>query len=212
MKRFFVWLATAIAGSVVISKANAEHIDTVTVTAQLNRPQDQSPVPVTVVNGDELQQRAAGTIGATLDSSPGLTSASFGPGVGQPVIRGQNGPRVMTLINGTASADASGVSADHAVTVEPMAVGCTWSICTRMPTEVSLSASTPSRASTEASSHSAMTRGVARTGTLPDRNEIAVSASVTLISTEAVRPGLAGIVGTIWRPVGSEPTIRRMQT
>ena len=99
---------------------HAEHVDNVVVTATLNKPQDQSAVPVTVLSDAELQQRAAGTIGATLDSSPGLTSASFGPGVGQPVIRGQNGPRVLTLINGTASADASGVSADHAVTVEPM--------------------------------------------------------------------------------------------
>ncbi|MFT3930051.1 MAG: TonB-dependent receptor [Spongiibacteraceae bacterium] len=125
MKRFFplasrkLWLAV-IAGNFSAAAAHAEHIDTVTVTALLNKPQDQSPVPVTVVSDEELQQRAAGTIGATLDSSPGVTSASFGPGVGQAVIRGQSGPRVMTLIDGTASADASGVSADHAVTVEPM--------------------------------------------------------------------------------------------
>ena len=119
MRRPFVWLAGCIAG-LVVPKAHAQHLDTVIVTVPFNKPQDQSPVPVTVLGGDDLQQRAAGTIGETLNSSPGLTSASFGPGVGQPVIRGQNGPRVQTLINGTASADASGVSADHATTVEPM--------------------------------------------------------------------------------------------
>ncbi len=100
--------------------AHAEHVDIITVTSLLNKPQDQSSVPVTVITDENLRRRAAGTIGATLDGSPGLTSASFGPGVGQPVIRGQNGPRVMTLLNGTASADAAAVSADHAVTVEPM--------------------------------------------------------------------------------------------
>lgn len=119
MKRSSLWLAL-VAANLVATTARADHVDSVTVTALLNKPEDQSPVPVTVISGQELQQRAAGTLGATLDSSPGVTSASFGPGVGQPVIRGQNGPRVMTLINGTASADASGVSADHAVTVEPM--------------------------------------------------------------------------------------------
>ncbi len=114
-------IAVNVGANVFFSGAvQAQHVDTVTVTAMLNQPQDQSPVPVTVLSEDELQQRAAGTIGATLDRSPGVTSASFGPGVGQPVIRGQSGPRVMTLINGTASADASGVSADHATTVEPM--------------------------------------------------------------------------------------------
>lgn len=119
MKRFFVSLAF-IAGNFSATAAHAEHVDTITVTALLNKPQDQSSVPVTVINNEELQRRAAGTIGATLDASPGVTSASFGPAVGQPVIRGQSGPRVMTLINGTTSADAAAVSADHAVTVEPM--------------------------------------------------------------------------------------------
>ena len=120
LKRNLLGLATFIAADFFAFDVNAEHIDNVIVTATLNKPQDQSPVPVTVMTADELQQHAAGSIGATLDSSPGLANASFGPGVGQPVIRGQNGPRVLTLINGTASADASGVSADHAVTVEPM--------------------------------------------------------------------------------------------
>jgi iron complex outermembrane receptor protein len=119
MKRSSLWLAI-IASNFIAAEVRAEHVDNVVVSAALSKPEDQSPVPVTVLSDEELQQRAAGTIGATLDSSPGVTSASFGPGVGQPVIRGQNGPRVMTLINGTASADASGVSADHAVTVEPM--------------------------------------------------------------------------------------------
>ena len=119
-KRLAVIVAHLSAGLFFSVAARADHVDVITVTSVLNKPQDQSPVPVTIVSDDELQRRAAGTIGATLDSSPGVTSASFGPGVGQPVIRGQSGPRVMTLIDGTASADASGVSADHAVTVEPM--------------------------------------------------------------------------------------------
>ncbi|HET8710016.1 MAG TPA: TonB-dependent receptor [Spongiibacteraceae bacterium] len=119
MKHHPLWLALFASGFVV-TPAYADHVDNIVVTAIGNKPEDQSPVPVTVVSDAELQRNAAGTIGATLNSSPGVTSASFGPGVGQPVIRGQNGPRVMTLINGTASADASGVSADHAVAVEPM--------------------------------------------------------------------------------------------
>lgn len=119
MKRTALWLALC-ASSFVTSQARADHIDNIVVTAIGNKPEDQSPVPVTVVSDADLQRSAAGSIGATLDSSPGISNASFGPGVGQPVIRGQNGPRVMTLINGTASADASGVSADHGVAVEPM--------------------------------------------------------------------------------------------
>ena len=95
-------------------------LETVVVTSGLNKSLEETALPVTVVSGDELQQRAAGSIGATLDNSPGLANSSFGPGVGQPVIRGQSGPRVQVLENGTSSADASGVSADHAVSVESM--------------------------------------------------------------------------------------------
>jgi iron complex outermembrane recepter protein len=104
----------------IIGSGNNDRIDTVIVSAPLHKTAAETALPVTVLGGAELQQRAAGSIGATLDSSPGLANASFGPGVGQPVIRGQQGPRVQVLENGAASGDASGVSADHAVTVEPM--------------------------------------------------------------------------------------------
>src|SRR5699024_7140909 len=47
-------------------------------------------------------------------------SASFGPAVGQPVIRGHQGPRVRVLQNGLASMDAATTSSDHAHSTEPM--------------------------------------------------------------------------------------------
>jgi len=131
MKRSLFWLSAAAAGYVYMPTAaaaansetlpirNADHIETVVVSAPLHQSSEEMAVPVTVITDAELQRRAAGTIGAVLDGSPGLTSGSFGPGVGQPVIRGQNGPRVQVLENGTSSADASSVSADHAVTTEP---------------------------------------------------------------------------------------------
>src|SRR5690606_34425223 len=97
-----------------------DRIDSVIVSAPLHKTAAETALPVTVIGSDELQQRASGSIGAMLDNSPGLANASFGPGVGQPVIRGQAGPRVKVLQNGVASADAASVSADHAVAVEPL--------------------------------------------------------------------------------------------
>jgi iron complex outermembrane receptor protein len=129
MKYSLFWLAASAAGCAASYAHGADdstvnsakdRIDSVIVSAPLHKTAAETALPVTVIGGDELQQRAAGSIGATLDSSPGLANASFGPGVGQPVIRGQQGPRVQVLENGAASGDASGVSADHAVTVEPM--------------------------------------------------------------------------------------------
>lgn len=132
MKRSLFWLAAAAAGwtcqpavfaatvSANLEPNDAAHLETVIVSAPLRKTQAETALPVTVLDGAELRDRAAGSIGATLDNSPGLANASFGPGVGQPVIRGQSGPRVQVLENGTSSADAAGVSADHAVAVEAL--------------------------------------------------------------------------------------------
>src|SRR5690606_39109458 len=99
---------------------NQARLETILVSAPLHKSTAETALPVTVIDADALRERAAKSLGATLDGSPGVSSASFGPGVGQPVVRGQSGPRVRVLQNGTASADASAVSADHAVTIEAM--------------------------------------------------------------------------------------------
>lgn len=48
-----------------------------------------------------------------------MQTTFFGTGVGRPIIRGQEGPRVQVLSGGIGSMDASTVSADHAVSIEP---------------------------------------------------------------------------------------------
>ncbi len=50
---------------------------------------------------------------------PGVQATYFGPGVGRPILRGLDGPRVQVLSSGIGSMDASTVSADHATSVEP---------------------------------------------------------------------------------------------
>lgn len=68
----------------------------------------------------ELTGKAAPTLGETLESVMGVANASFGPSVGLPLIRGQHGPRTRVLLNGSGAHDASAVSPDHGVTVEPL--------------------------------------------------------------------------------------------
>lgn len=75
--------------------------------------------PKVVVKGDVLTQKLTDTLGATLEQEQGLNNASFGPGVGQPVIRGQMGPRVQVLQDGLNILDASQASGDHANAIEP---------------------------------------------------------------------------------------------
>ena len=118
MKRLIsLAVAVAAANAAAQSQPPMEHV---LVTVPLHRSTAETALPVTVLSGDELRKAASSTIGDTLNSKPGLASASFGPGVGQPVIRGQQGARVTVLQNGTSSADASNLSADHAVAVEPL--------------------------------------------------------------------------------------------
>ena len=76
-------------------------------------------MPVEVLSGADLDAAKAATLGETLDGLPGVQSSWFGPGVGRPVIRGMDGPRVRVLSDGLGSGDASTTSADHAVSIEP---------------------------------------------------------------------------------------------
>ncbi len=103
-----------------MSVAQTPPMEHVLVSVPLHKTTAETALPVTVLTGEELDRAASSSIGDTLSNTPGLANASFGPGVGQPVIRGQQGSRVTVLQNGTGSADASNLSADHAVAVEAM--------------------------------------------------------------------------------------------
>jgi len=78
--------------------------------------------PSSVLSGDGLVVRRASTLGETLDGLPGVSSTWFGPNSNRPVIRGLDGDRVRLLDNGGASIDASSLSFDHAVPIDPLVV------------------------------------------------------------------------------------------
>ena len=73
----------------------------------------------TVLSGEELRRQVSNNIGDTLARQAGLANASFGQNVGRPVIRGFQGQRVGMLLNNMSANDASAVSQDHAVSIEP---------------------------------------------------------------------------------------------
>ncbi|MGB1141307.1 MAG: TonB-dependent receptor plug domain-containing protein, partial [Halioglobus sp.] len=115
-------LAVGTAASMYAMQAAAQDtpLEHVLVSVPIHKKQAETALPITVLTGDELRRQAATSIGETLGNLPGLANSSFGPGVGRPVIRGQQGPRAITLQNGTLSADVSSLSPDHAVAVEPL--------------------------------------------------------------------------------------------
>ncbi len=94
--------------------------DEIIVTGSpLTRSVDEAITGVSVLTGEELSDRLAGTIGETLKYEPGVSSTFFGAGASRPIIRGQGGDRVRVLTNGIGSIDASSASPDHAVAAEP---------------------------------------------------------------------------------------------
>lgn len=72
------------------------------------------------VDGAELQTRARPTLGDTLAQQPGVTSTGFVPGASRPVIRGFGGDRIRVLEDGVGVGDASNVSQDHNVSIDPV--------------------------------------------------------------------------------------------
>ncbi|WP_445116471.1 zinc piracy TonB-dependent receptor ZnuD [Acinetobacter sp. WZC-1] len=70
------------------------------------------------VSREKLQQVGT-TLGEALKDEPGIYSNTFGAGASHPVIRGQEGARVKVTQNATETMDVSGLSPDHAVTIDP---------------------------------------------------------------------------------------------
>ncbi len=91
------------------------------VTANpLNSPQLASPG--SVLEGDDLTLKQKASLGETLNQQPGVSSTWFGPGASRPIIRGLDGDRIRLLRNGVGALDASSLSYDHAVPLDPVNV------------------------------------------------------------------------------------------
>jgi len=82
----------------------------------------QLAAPSTVLEGENLLQQQHGSLGETLNKQPGVASTWFGPGASRPVIRGLDGDRIRILRNGVGALDASSLSYDHAVPLDPVTV------------------------------------------------------------------------------------------
>lgn len=100
--------------------ATPEELDEVVVYASpLRQSRSALAQPIEVLTGEALDRARASTLGETIETLPGVQSSNFGPGVGRPIIRGLDGPRVATLSGGLATQDVSSISQDHAVGIEP---------------------------------------------------------------------------------------------
>ncbi len=86
------------------------------------RAQDEIAAPTSVLAGQRLLLQRAGSLGETLAGEPGISSTWFGPGASRPVIRGLGGDRIRVLQGGIGTLDASVISPDHAVSLDPLLI------------------------------------------------------------------------------------------
>jgi iron complex outermembrane receptor protein len=91
-----------------------EEIDEIIVTSsyieqQLNTIHN----PIHFLDGEDIANMATQSLGETLDNLLGVSSADYGAGVGQPIIRGMSGNRVKIMSNGRVNRDVAGLGADH---------------------------------------------------------------------------------------------------
>jgi len=99
---------------------DAVELDRIVVTASpLHSTAEELSQPTEVLAGEKLDEAKGATLGETVGKLPGVQSSNFGSGVGRPIIRGLEGPRVSVLAGGLATQDVSTVSQDHNVAIEP---------------------------------------------------------------------------------------------
>lgn len=123
--RLRVAISTALLAATTTTSAQSgssnhdyQSIEEILVSSPFAETVAETVLPIGIMSGEELREKVANTLGETLRNEVGINNASFGPGLGHPVIRGQSGSRVNILMNSVGVTDASNQSPDHAEGVE----------------------------------------------------------------------------------------------
>ena len=112
--------STAASTTVDVSIDLAVHSEEIVVSASPDtRSAAEVYQPVDVITAQELTLRTQPTLGETLAQQPGVSSTGFAPGASRPIIRGFGSDRIRVLEDGVGTGDASNVSPDHNVAIDP---------------------------------------------------------------------------------------------
>ena len=82
---------------------------------------DDAFSPITTATPREIDAKQGQTLTDTLATKPGINASSFAPGASRPIVRGLDNNRVRVQENGIGSHDASTLSEDHAIPIDPYA-------------------------------------------------------------------------------------------
>ena len=106
--------AAVMASTLLSVNTIANEIEEVIITSSLiDQTLSDIENPLHVVTGEDIETTATQSLGESLDDLLGVSSADYGSGVGQPIIRGMSGNRVKVLNNGMVVRDVAGIGADH---------------------------------------------------------------------------------------------------
>ncbi len=112
----------AVESSAAPGAAGAKRKETLQPVVVTGNPLGQRELvaPVQTLSGDALTLKRGASLGETLDGLSGVASTYFGPNSNRPTVRGLDGDRVRMLSNSGASVDASSLSFDHALPIDPL--------------------------------------------------------------------------------------------
>jgi iron complex outermembrane receptor protein len=106
----------------VMMRPTALRLSSVQVTAS---PLGVDPLDITQstheLSGKHLERNLGASVAQTLSREPGIQMRYAGPAAAAPVIRGLTDERILVLQDGVRSADLSSSSADHGVSIDPLA-------------------------------------------------------------------------------------------
>jgi len=83
----------------------------------------QPYAPLNTITSGEIQQLPAQSFGDIFFTQPGATSSTFAPGASRPILRGLGDDRIRVQENGLGTGDVAALSPDHAVPIDPLAIG-----------------------------------------------------------------------------------------
>ena len=119
-------LDTLIQGSAtpITLRLNLGHMTTeeVTVSGQQVALRHKSTVPIEVRNLKDLQLSGGMNVSELLTKIPGVYASTLGNGIAKPVIRGMQGMRVVTLVNGV-RLEGQQWGGDHGMGIGELALG-----------------------------------------------------------------------------------------
>lgn len=107
-------IAALLGATMLSTSVWAQETDEIIVlSSPFKKPATEVISTTEILMAEDIEGSIDGPLGNLLDSLPGVSSAGYGPAVGQPVIRGVGGYRVDVMQNGMAIGDISSTSGDH---------------------------------------------------------------------------------------------------